>query len=104
VFKTPSVFQNNSFRYDASSVNANSTAASKAGPSLDTFFTPWILGGGYTDGNPNGNFMGGEYNGKVSGLRGYLGCTRFYSRPLEDGEVLNNYNATQKFFKNIDLS
>ena len=104
VFKTPSVFQNNSFRYDASSVNANSIAASKAGPSLDTFFTPWILGGGYTDGNPNGNFMGGEYNGKVSGLRGYLGCTRFYSRPLEDGEVLNNYNATQKFFKNIDLS
>jgi len=104
VVKAPSVFQNNSFRYDASSVDANSTEESKAGPSLDTFFTPWILGGGYTDGNPEGNFMGGEYNGKISGLRGYLGCTRFYSKPLKDDEVLNNYNATQKFFKNIDLS
>jgi len=103
VFKTPSVFQNNSFRYDSSSLNAASVDAAKAGPILDTFFTPWILGGGYTDGNPNGNFMGGEYNGKISGLRGYLGCTRFYSRPLDDSEVLNNYNATQKFFKNIDL-
>lgn len=92
VFKAPSVHQNNSFEYSAS-----------AGPQLDTYFTPWILGGGYTDGNPNGNFMGGEYGGKISGLRGYLGCTRFYTKPLSDGEVLNNYKATQKFFKNIDL-
>lgn len=92
VFKTPSVFQNNSFEYAAS-----------AGPQLDTYFTPWILGGGYTDGNPNGNFMGGEYGGKISGLRGYVGCTRFYSKPLTDAEVLNNYEATQKFFKYIDL-
>lgn len=92
VFKAPSVFQENSFEY-----------APSAGPELDTYFTPWILGGGYTDGNPNGNFMGGEYGGKISGLRGYLGCTRFYSKPLTDGEVLNNYEATQKFFKYIDL-
>ena len=48
--------------------------------------------------------MGGEYNGKVSGLRGYLGCTRFYARPLSESEVKSNYAATQKFFKNIDLS
>src|SRR6056300_240299 len=101
VFKTPSVFQNNSFKYDASSVNASSVADAKAGPGLDTYFTPWILGGGYTDGNPEGNFLGGEYGGKISGLRGYLGCCRFYTRALHDGEVLNNYNATQKFFKNI---
>lgn len=104
VFKAPSVFQNNSFKYDASTANSESIAAAKAGPQLDTFFTPWILGGGYTDGNPNGNFMGGEFNGKISGLRGYLGCVRFYTRPLEDSEILGNYNATQKFFKNIDLS
>jgi len=104
VIKAPSVFQNNSFKYDASTVNADSIDAAKAGPQLDTFFTPWILGGGYTDGNPDGNFMGGEYNGKVSGLRGYLGCVRFYTRPLDDSEILSNYNATQKFFKNIDLS
>ena len=104
VFKAPSVFQNNSFKYDASTANSESIDAAKAGPQLDTFFTPWILGGGYTDGNPNGNFMGGEFNGRISGLRGYLGCVRFYTRPLEDSEVLGNYNATQKFFKNIDLS
>jgi hypothetical protein len=104
VIKAPSVFQNNSFKYDTSTVNADSIDAAKAGPQLDTFFTPWILGGGYTDGNPDGNFMGGEYNGKVSGLRGYLGCVRFYTRPLDDSEILSNYNATQKFFKNIDLS
>jgi hypothetical protein len=90
VFKAPSVFQNNSFEYSG-------------GPSLDTYFTPWILGGGYTDGFSGGNFMGGEYGGKISGLRGYLGCTRFYSKPLNDGEILNNYKATQNFFKNVEV-
>ena len=47
--------------------------------------------------------MGGEYGGKVSGLRGYLGCTRFYSKPLSDAEVLNNYKATQNFFDNVEV-
>ena len=63
-----------------------------------------MLGGGYTDGNPDGNFMGGEYGGKVSGLKGYLGCTKFYSKPLTDGEVLNNYKASSNFFKNINVT
>lgn len=89
-YKAPSIKQNNSFEYSG-------------GPSLDTYFTPWILGGGYSDGFSSGNFMGGEYGGKVSGLRGYLGCTRFYSKPLTDGEVLNNYKATQNFFKNVEV-
>ena len=89
-YKAPSVAQTNSFQYSS-------------GPSLDTYFTPWIVGGGYTDGFEENNFMGGEYGGRVSGLRGYLGCTRFYSKPLSDGDVLNNYNATQNFFKNIDV-
>ena len=89
-FKGPSLKQNNSFEYSG-------------GPSLDTYFTPWIIGGGYTDGFSGGNFMGGEYGGKVSGLKGYLGCSRFYSKPLSDGDVLNNYKATQNFFKNVDV-
>jgi len=89
-YKAPSIKQNNSFEYSG-------------GPSLDTYFTPWILGGGYTDGFSGGNFMGGEYGGKVSGLRGYLGCTRFYSKPLSDAEVLNNYKATQNFFDNVEV-
>jgi len=90
-FKAPSMSQNNSFEYSG-------------GPSLDTYFTPWVIGGGYTDGNPDGNFMGGEYGGAISGFRGYVGCTRFYSKPLSDSEVVNNYNATQNFFKNVSLS
>ena len=90
VYKAPSIKQNNSFEYSG-------------GPSLDTYFTPWILGGGYTDGFSGGNFMGGESGGKVSGLRGYLGCTRFYSKPLSDAEVLNNYKATQNFFDNVEV-
>jgi len=84
------VTQTNSFQYSS-------------GPSLDTYFTPWIVGGGYTDGFEENNFMGGEYGGRVSGLRGYLGCTRFYSKPLNGSDILNNYNATQNFFKNIDV-
>lgn len=90
-YKAPSVKQNNSFEYDD-------------GPSLDEYFTPWIIGGGYTDGYSKGNFMGGEYGGKVSGLRGHIGCTRFYSKPLSDAEVLNNYKATERFFKNVEVS
>tara|TARA_R100001460_G_scaffold67433_1_gene107741 strand:+ start:3976 stop:6576 length:2601 start_codon:yes stop_codon:yes gene_type:complete len=98
-YKAPSIYQNNSFEYSG-------------GPSLDSYFTPWIIGGGYTDGidgsingsTPDGNFMGGRFGGQISGLRGYIGCTRFYSKALSESEVLNNYNATQKFFKNIDLS
>ena len=89
-FKAPSIKQTNSFEYSG-------------GPSLDTYFTPWIIGGGYTDGFSGGNFMGGEYGGKVSGPRGYVGCRRFYSKPLSDGEVLNNYKATQNFFKNVEV-
>lgn len=97
------MYQANSFEYASSIVSSESVEALTKGPKLDTYFTPWIIGGGYTDGNPEGNFMGGIYGGKVSGLRGYIGCTRFYSKPLQDEEVLNNFNATQKFFKNIDL-
>jgi len=89
-FKAPSVYQPNSFQYSA-------------GPYLDPYFTPWIIGGGYTDGFSAGNFMGGEYGGKVSGLKGYVGCNRFYSKPLSGDEVLNNYKATKNFFKNISF-
>ena len=86
----PSLRKNNSFEYSG-------------GPKLDTFFTPWILGGGYTDGMPSGNFMGGEYGGLISGLKGHIGGTRFYSKALSASEILNNFNATKLFFKNIDV-
>ena len=102
--KIPSVFQENSFRYNSTYVSESSVAAAKVGPDLDDFFTPWIIGGGYTDGNPDGNFMGGEYGGKVSGLKGHVGSVKLYSRPLTDAEVLINYTASKNFFKNIAVS
>lgn len=97
----PSILPDNSFEYNSTDINVDSSDDVKAGPKLDEYFTPWILGGGYTDGNPNGGFMGGEYGGKISGLKGYLGCTKFYSKPLAQSEIVNNYKATKTFFKNI---
>lgn len=95
----------NSFEYSQTSVNADAPQSLKYGPKLDTYFTPWIVGGGYTDGLFNkGNFMGGIYGGIISGLRGYLGSIKFYSKSLVRSEILNNYNTHSSFFKNIDVS
>jgi len=85
-----------------------------------TALTPWIIGGGYTDGmhmidfpdaatyqeNYAGtkqgmNFMGGEYGGKKSGLHGFIGSLKLYNRALTSSEVLKNYNAQKGFFTNI---
>jgi len=95
----------NSFEYSQTSVNADAPQSLKYGPKLDTYFTPWVIGGGYTDGLFNkGNFMGGTYGGIISGLRGYLGSIKFYSKPLDGSQILNNYNTHNSFFKNIDVS
>lgn len=102
--KIPSAYQENSFRYANTFVGANSIADAKVGPELDDFFTPWVVGGGYTDGNPEGNFMGGDYGGKVSGLKGHVGSIKMYSRPLTGEEVKINYTASKSFFKNISIS
>jgi len=85
-----------------------------------TALTPWIIGGGYTDGmhvidfpdtatylanyagtNQGMNFMGGEYGGKKSGLHGFIGSLKLYNKALSAGEVLKNYNAQKGFFTNI---
>lgn len=103
--RIPSFKRNNSFEYNSSSVGSVASNALKAGPKLDTFFTPWIVGGGYTDGMAlNGNFMGGTYGGIISGLKGYLGSLKFYNKPLTPAQVLNNFNTQQSFFKNIDIN
>ena len=47
--------------------------------------------------------MGGDRGGMTSGLRGHLGSLKFYSRPLDNDEVLKNYKAQQGFFKNIKI-
>ena len=101
--RLPSFKRGNSFEYNTSSVGPAAPENLKYGPKLDRYFTPWIVGGGYTDGMYyNGNFMGGDYGGVISGLRGYLGSLKFYSKPLSSDEVLNNYKAQRGFFKHID--
>lgn len=99
----PSFKKNNSFEYNTSSMSSVDVHTLKSGPKLDNYFTPWILGGGYTDGYQRGNFMGGTYGGIISGLKGYLGSTKFYSKPLTDDQILNNFNALKVFFKNIEV-
>lgn len=102
--RLPTLIKNNSFEYSTSSVGDLAPNSLKYGPKLNPYFTPWILGGGYTDGMADyGNFMGTEYGGVVSGLKGYLGSTKFYNRPLSESEVLYNYSRQSPLFKNIDI-
>lgn len=103
IVRIPSVTKPNSFEYNQLNMYGTSSTKLKSGPKLDTNFTPWIIGGGYTDGLQNGNFMGGEYGGIRSGLRGFVGGVKFYSKPLSNEQVLSNFNASKNFFKNIDI-
>jgi hypothetical protein len=97
----PTFKKDNSFEYSNTTVDGPTIL--KEGPLLNTFYTPWIVGGGYTDGMYQyGNFMGGgARGGVVSGLRGHIGSLKFYSRPLDNSEVSTNFNAQKGFFKNI---
>ena len=100
--KLPTFIKPNSFEYTASTTDGPTTI--KTGPLANPFYTPWIVGGGWTDGMYlNGNFMGGDRGGIISGLRGHIGSLKFYSKPLNNDEVLNNYKAQQGFFKNIKI-
>lgn len=103
----------NSFEYGPT-VNARYVL----GPKNDQFFTPWIVGGGWTDGLPTsyqtdnsdqpipqsfrGGFMGGT-GGIYSGFGGHIGSLKIYSTPLTDAQVTKNYTAHRSFFGNIDL-
>lgn len=104
----PNTATDNSFEYGITTVGAAAPTSLKYGPKLDGLspkVTPWIVGGGYTDGLFNkGNFMGGTYGGVISGLRGFIGSIKFYNKYLNYSEVLNNYNTHKNFFKNIDTS
>jgi len=50
-----------------------------------------------------GGFMGGHAGGLVSGLRGYVGSTKFYNTALKQDKIEKNYKAQKAMFKNIDL-
>ena len=107
-----------SFEY-RTSIAATENTSFLNGPKNDEFFTPWILGGGWTDGLASsrltapfdlasieaisGGFMG-PGKGLYSGLNGYIGSLKIYSKPLSTSEVSTNYNAHKSFFDNIDLT
>ena len=98
--RVPSFREINSFEY------SNTTTGSQIftnGPKISGFFTPWVLGGGWTDGIVTYGFMG-SHSGKKSGLGGYVGSVKFYNKPLTNEETLINFNAQRGFFKNIDLT
>ena len=99
----PTLRKNNSFEYNTTFMSSVNVTDLKYGPKNDQYFTPWIVGGGFTDGMQTGNFMGGLYGGIISGLKGYIGSLKFYSKPLNPNQVLNNFNASKNFFKNIDV-
>lgn len=99
--RLPSFKKTNSFEYSTS--GSNLPIPLKFGPKLNKYFTPWILGGGYTDGYSNNNFMGNISFGPRSGLEGSLGSVKFYSKPLTSSEVLKNYLGQKEFFKNIEV-
>ena len=98
--RLPSFRKVNSFEYSASSVDGPTTL--HEGPKLNPFYTPWVVGGGYTDGFGTGNFMGSNcYHGLSSGLRGHIGSLKFYKKPMNSAQVAANYKAQKGYFKNI---
>lgn len=100
--RIPSFKKDNSFEYSEDTVGNLAPRSIKNGPKLYPFFTPWIVGGGYTDGNAhNGNFMGGEFGGQRSGLNGYLGSLKFYNKAISAQNVDQNYKTQSKLFKEI---
>ena len=98
--RVPSFRESNSFEY---SLNSTESYIFTNGPKVNGFFTPWILGGGWTDGIANYGFMGSR-SGKKSGLGGYVGSVKFYNKPLTKEETISNFNAQRGFFKNIELT
>jgi len=106
-FKVTDEKINQSFAYNKKTIDVNYTLDFVDGPDNDIFFTPWIVGGGWTDGLPidstsrKGGFMG-ESRGFYSGLSGHIGSLKFYKKPLTQTEVKHNYEAHRVFFTNID--
>ena len=102
--EVPSFYKPDSHNYVPSNLTVSASLDIQGGPRLGGYFTPTILGGGYTDGIGGKGFMGNQTYGAISGLRGFLGSTKFYERALSSREVLNNYNAQKEVFENISTT
>jgi hypothetical protein len=108
----PSFKKSNSFEYNPVSIKHTvngpfsqmNNVKLTGGPKLNDLFTPWLVGGGYTDGfllDSSGMGFMGPLHGVKSGLNGFVGSVKFYGKPLNSKEVLQNYKAQKGFFKNI---
>lgn len=74
-------------------VLTNSFEPSSGPPTNPSLFTPWVMGSSYVD----------ELLGFDSGLKAFIGSVKFYSKALDNNEVLTNYNAQQAYFKGIEV-
>jgi len=111
-FITPADATTSSFYYYSGTVNQLGTSAFNEGPNnynnteTGSLYTPWIVGGGWTDGikvtSDSGGFMANKH-GYRSALDGYVGSLKFYSKALTTTEVEHNYKAQKDFFKNIKI-
>jgi len=111
-FVVPPDLTTSSFYYSSSTVDQKSgVSVFDEGPNNNTYFTPWMVGGGWTDGRPvtfddGRNITGGFLDtgfGLISSYNGYVGSLKFYKKALNKDEVIKNYNHQKTFFENIDL-
>jgi len=119
-FIIPKDYATSSFYYSKDTVTQSSgvgegqrgdqfpTTLFDTGPNTYPQFSPWVMGGGWTDGRPvnlatsSGGFMD-TGAGIISPYNGYVGNVKFYNRALNKTEVTNNYKAQKDFFENIDI-
>lgn len=109
-FMVPPSYSTSSFYYSKNNVNQKvGVNYFDTGPTNYPEFTPWIVGGGWTDGRPvdlntsSGGFLD-TGAGIISSYNGYVGNLKIYNRALNTTEVVKNYKAQREFFSNIDLS
>ncbi len=108
--RIPTFAKTNSWEYETSGhsdATFNDATKFRSGPRINVgaqhAFTPWIIGGGYTDARKdNDNFME-ILAGKTSGLKGHVGSFKVYSKALNTTEARRNFDAQQGFFKNISV-
>jgi hypothetical protein len=91
--------KNPSFGYTSATVSTTNTTDFALGPKNHLFFTPWVVGGGWTDGM---GFMG-ESRGTYSGLNGHIGSLKFYGKGLTEEQIKHNYDAHKDFFGNVEV-
>tara|TARA_R110000751_G_scaffold55062_6_gene118175 strand:- start:7170 stop:10271 length:3102 start_codon:yes stop_codon:yes gene_type:complete len=119
-FIVPKDFATSSFYYSKNTVlqssgagfgqmgNPNPVTLFDNGPATYPNFTPWIMGGGWTDGRPVdlGTSSGGFLDtgaGIISCYNGNVGNVKIYNRALNTTELSKNYKAQRDFFANVDL-